>query len=43
MKRNAYLSGSIRLKSNIRLVIDAGATTLGAPQDMNAYDETGQK
>jgi polygalacturonase len=34
-----YLSGSIRLKSNIHLVIDAGATILGAPQSMNAYDE----
>ena len=33
-----YLSGSIRLKSNIHLLIDAGATLLGAPQDMNAYD-----
>jgi polygalacturonase len=35
-----YLSGSIRLKSNIHLFIDAGATILGAPQDMNAFDET---
>ena len=35
-----YLSGSIHLKSNIRLEIGAGATILGAPQDMNAYDET---
>jgi polygalacturonase len=35
-----YLSGSIRLKSNIRLDLDAGATILGAPQNMNAYDET---
>jgi len=34
-----YLSGSIRLKSNIHLVIDAGATILGAPQNLNAYDE----
>jgi polygalacturonase len=34
-----YLSGSIRLKSNIHLLIDAGATILGAPQDMKAYDE----
>lgn len=33
-----YLSGSIRLKSNIHLVIDAGARILGAPQDLNAYD-----
>src|ERR1700684_1112360 len=35
-----YLSGSIHLQSNIHLVIDAGATILGAPQGMNAYDET---
>src|ERR1035438_1506090 len=35
-----YLSGSIHLKSNLHLVIDAGATILGAPQDMNVYDET---
>lgn len=35
-----YLSGSIRMKSNINLLIDAGATILGAPQKMNAYDET---
>lgn len=35
-----YLSGSIRLKSNIHLVVDAGATLLGAPQNLNAYDET---
>ena len=35
-----YLSGSIRLKSNIHLLIDAGATLLGAPQNLNAYDET---
>ena len=27
-----YLSGSIHLKSNIHLLIDAGATILGAPQ-----------
>src|SRR5207248_590802 len=33
-----YLSGSIRLKSNIHLVLGAGATLLGAPQEMNAYD-----
>ena len=33
-----YLSGSIRMKSNIRLLIDAGATILGAPQNLNAYD-----
>jgi polygalacturonase len=35
-----YLSGSIHLKSNIHLLIDAGATILGTPQDMNGYDET---
>lgn len=35
-----YLSGSIRLKSNLHLVIEAGAVILGAPQDLNAYDET---
>ena len=35
-----YLSGSIHLKDNIHLLIDAGATILGAPQKMNAYDET---
>ena len=35
-----YLSGSIHLKSNVHLLIDAGATVLGAPQSMNAYDET---
>ena len=36
----AYLSGSIHLQSNIHLLIDTGATILGAPQEMNAYDET---
>ncbi|MGQ8336945.1 rhamnogalacturonidase [Sunxiuqinia sp. A32] len=35
-----YLSGSIRLQSNINLLIDVGATILGAPQEMNVYDET---
>jgi polygalacturonase len=35
-----YLSGSIHLKSNLHLLIDAGATILGAPQNLNAYDET---
>jgi polygalacturonase len=35
-----YLCGSIHLKSNINLLIDAGATILGAPQSMNVYDET---
>ncbi len=33
-----YLSGSIRLKSNITLYLDAGATLLGAPNNINAYD-----
>ena len=31
-----YLSGSIHLRSNILLLIDAGATILSAPQAMNA-------
>jgi polygalacturonase len=35
-----YLSGSIHLQSNIHLEIGAGAVILGAPQEMNAYDET---
>jgi len=35
-----YLSGSIHLRSNIHLLVDAGATILGAPQDLNVYDET---
>jgi polygalacturonase len=34
-----YLSGSIHLQSNIHLLIDAGATILGAPQTLNAYDK----
>jgi polygalacturonase len=33
-----YLCGSIRLKSNINLYLDAGAVIVGAPQEMNAYD-----
>jgi polygalacturonase len=33
-----YLSGSIRMKSNVHLYLDAGSVILGAPQDMNAYD-----
>jgi polygalacturonase len=33
-----YLSGSIRMKSNIHLFLDAGAVILGAPQNLNAYD-----
>lgn len=35
-----YLCGSIRLKSNIRLHLDAGALVVAAPQSSNAYDET---
>jgi polygalacturonase len=35
-----YLSGSIRLTNNLNLHIDAGATLLAAPADMNAYDPT---
>ena len=35
-----YLSGSIHLRSNLHLLLDAGATILGAPQSLNAYDET---
>src|SRR5512139_3446696 len=33
-----YLSGSIHMKSNVHLYLDMGATILGAPQEMNAYD-----
>jgi polygalacturonase len=33
-----YLCGSIHLQSNIHLVIDSGATILGAPQSLMAYD-----
>ena len=33
-----YLSGSIHLQSNIHLHLDAGATILGAPQELHAYD-----
>ena len=33
-----YLSGSIHLKSNINLHLDAGAVLLGAPPELNAYD-----
>ena len=35
-----YLSGSIHLQSNLHFEIGAGATIVGAPQEMNAYDET---
>ncbi|MGN6367959.1 MAG: rhamnogalacturonidase [Phycisphaerae bacterium] len=34
-----YLCGSIHLKSNINLYLDAGAEIIGAPQSANAYDE----
>jgi polygalacturonase len=40
MPAGTYLSGSIHLQSNIHLLIDAGATILGAPQKLNAYDFT---
>jgi len=40
LSAGTYLSGSIHLKSNIHILIDAGATLLGAPQSLNAYDET---
>lgn len=33
-----YLCGSIHLKSNIDLHVDAGAEIIGAPESMNAYD-----
>jgi len=35
-----YLCGSIHLQNNIHLLVDAGATILGAPQKLNAYDFT---
>lgn len=35
-----YLSGSIRLKSNLHIYMEAGAVILGAPQEMEAYDQT---
>ena len=35
-----YLCGSVHLTNNINLYLDAGAVVLGAPQAMNAYDET---
>ena len=35
-----YLCGSIRLKSNINLFLDAGAKLIGAPQSMNVYDSS---
>ncbi len=33
-----YLSGSIRMKSDINLYLEVGCTLLGAPQDIGAYD-----
>lgn len=35
-----YLSGSIRLKSNIDLHLSAGCTILAAPDSLRAYDES---
>ena len=35
-----YLCGSIHLANNLDLCLDAGAVILGAPQKLNAYDET---
>lgn len=35
-----YLSGSIRLKSNINLHLDAGSVIVAAPAEMKAYDES---
>ncbi len=35
-----YLSGSIRLKSNIDLHLSPGCIILAAPSEMNAYDES---
>ncbi len=33
-----YLSGSIHLRNNLQILIDVGATILGAPQSLHAYD-----
>lgn len=33
-----YLCGSIHLRSNIQLYLDAGSRIIGAPQELNAYD-----
>ena len=35
-----YLCGSLHLTNNLNLFLDAGAVILGAPQKLNAYDET---
>lgn len=34
-----YLCGSIRMKSNIELHLDAGAVIIAAPNEMGAYDQ----
>jgi hypothetical protein len=33
-----YLSGSVHLRSYVRLYLDMGAVILGAPQELHAYD-----
>ena len=33
-----YLSGTIHLKSNVSIYLDAGSVLLGAPQELKAYD-----
>ena len=38
LSAGTYLCGSIHLQSNVNLMIDAGATILGAPEEMKAYD-----
>lgn len=38
LKAGNYLCGSIRLKSNVHLYLDAGARIIGAPSELNAYD-----
>jgi len=35
-----YLCGSIRLKSNIELYLEAGATIIAAPASLSAYDKS---
>ncbi len=35
-----YLCGSIRMKSNIELHLDAGAEIIAAPNEMGAYDQS---
>lgn len=36
--KGVYLSGSVRLKSGVALHLEEGATLLGAPNDIGAYD-----